>query len=115
MKGQIENHHLRMLYDTGADISCISEQEFRQIPVGNRPNKLPIEPGQSFQAASGNALQVKGMYNLPVQILGKTITHKFCVIRQLSKPAILGADFIHQHALAYCPIEQVFFWKETGQ
>ena len=115
VKGQIENHHLKMLYDTGADISCISEQEFRQIPVGNRPNKLPIDPGQSFQAASGNALQVKGMYNLPVRILGKTIQHKFCVIRQLSEPAILGADFIHQHALAYCPIGQEFFWKETGQ
>ena len=104
-----------MLYDTGADISCISEKEFRQIPIENRPPKLPQPVSQQFKSASGDRLQVKGLYNLPVRLLGKNVTHTFCVIKQLSEPAIIGSDFIHLHQLAYCPMEQNFFYKSNDQ
>ena len=110
VNGQIGKHQLKMLYDTGADISCISEKEFRQIPVDLRPSKHSNEKVR-YQSASGNSLQVKGIYDIPIKVLGRTVTHTFSVIKQLTDPAILGSDFIHDKQLAYCPSEKQFFWK----
>ena len=54
---------------------------------------------------------VKGVFNLPITVCGRTIIHPFYVIRNLSDPVILGADFIHENKLAYCPEKREFFWS----
>ena len=41
------------------------------------------------------------------------MTHPFFVVTNLSDPVILGADFIHENKLLYCPEKRNFFWKST--
>ena len=103
------------LYDTGADISCISEKVFRQIPIDSRPEMIPSLAGQEIKSANGNFLEVKGAYMMMMRILGKNITHRIFVVRNLSEPVILGSDFIHQHQLSYCPARQVIYWPGGNQ
>ena len=103
------------LYDTGADISCISEKLFRMIPPTKRPEMIPSLAGQEIKSASGNFLEVKGAYTMMMNILGKNIQHRIFVVRNLSEPVILGSDFIHQHQLSYCPIRHVIYWPGGNQ
>ena len=105
----------RALYDTGADISCISEKLFRMIPPTRRPEMIPSLAGQEIKSASGNFLEVKGAYTMMMNILGKNIQHRIFVVRNLSEPVILGSDFIHQHQLSYCPIRHVIYWPGGNQ
>ncbi len=58
------------LYDSGADISCISEMEFRKIPVDKRPSKIIGPRTDVCFSAGGNQFTVTGIYNLPISILG---------------------------------------------
>jgi hypothetical protein len=46
---------IRGLYDTGADISCMSEKIFRQIPPQKRPIKPNIDKSPNFCSAGGPA------------------------------------------------------------
>jgi hypothetical protein len=64
------------LYDTGADIFCIIEKLFRQIPVYSRPEIIPSLAGQEIKSANGNFLEVKGAYMMMMRILGKNIKHR---------------------------------------
>ena len=91
------------LYDSGADISCMSEAEFRRIPVDERPKQLTGQKASLIISAGGNPLNVKGIYNCPISVLGKTTEHPFRVIKGLNEPVILGADFINKHLLLYDP------------
>ena len=56
------------LYDTGADISCLSLKVFRQIPPELRPKKLDSHNLPKFKAAGGQILPVCGRYQFRVQI-----------------------------------------------
>jgi hypothetical protein len=61
----------KMLYDTGADICCLSEQIFNQLKA-----KLPIKtlsPQKQFRSAGGQKLQVIGKYSVPIKIGKKEI------------------------------------------
>jgi hypothetical protein len=49
----IGGHETIALYDTGADITCMSETEFRKIPREERSHRVPTVPGQKFQNANG--------------------------------------------------------------
>ncbi len=64
---------IRGLYDTGADISCISEKIFRQIPPQNRPTKLAIDKSPNFRSAGGQPLPVRGLYKFAFMLNGKQI------------------------------------------
>ena len=63
------------LYDSGAYISCLSENEFRKILLDRRPSKI-LGPGlDSCFGAGGAALTVTGIYNLPISVLGLSLIH----------------------------------------
>ena len=113
LEASIANKKSKVLYDTGADISCIDEKEFRKIPLHKRPSRNLYSQDRQFLSASGNQLKVKGAYNIQITIMGKTVTHPFFVVSKLSDPVILGADFIHENKLAYCPEKRDFFWKSN--
>jgi len=65
---------------------------------------------QQYHSASGNQLIVKGVYPSKISLLGQTIEHKFCVIKNLSEKVIIGANFINSHALWYCPLLASTTW-----
>ena len=98
----------RALYDTGADISCISERVFREIPIELRPKKLNSPP--YFKTAGKEVLSPKGKYEFQVVVEGQKKTNAFYVINNLSEDVILGMDFIRTHQLTFCPIRNDFSW-----
>ncbi len=57
------------LYDSGANISSLSENEFRKIPVDKRPSKILGPRLDLFFGTGGAALTVTGIYNLPISVL----------------------------------------------
>ena len=101
---------IRMLYDTGASISCIDEKEYRKIPIDQRPTKLEQLNTENVKSATGDMLQVKGVFKMPIFILNRKVWHNFYVVKNLNETAILGSDFIHQHRLSYCPDSRLFHW-----
>ena len=113
IQAKMFNQQMKMLYDSGADISAINETIFRKIPIDLRPPQLKDSSVQKFKSAGGQHLQVRGKYLLPINLGKKTIHHPFYIIKDLSEEAILGIDFIHQHKLRYCPDKRSFSWK-TG-
>ena len=102
-----------MLYDTGADVCCLSKELFQQI----RP-KTPLPKSnqtRKFKAAGGQQLNVLGRFEVPLAIGRKTILHPFFVIRQLAESAILGIDFIKKHGLRYNPTKRTFRWNQKNK
>jgi hypothetical protein len=94
---------LRGLYDTGADIYCLSKKVLCQLPPTHRPKKLEGEPTPKFKSAGGQPLPVQGRYEFKIRIGTKSLTHEFNFIPDLNTPLILGIDFIQKHQLWYCP------------
>ncbi len=101
---------VRGLYDTGADISCMNEKIFRQIPLQNRPQKLDMYKLPNFRSIGGQPLPVRGLYEFAFNINSKLIKHQCYVSPDLNEPLILGIDFIQQHQLWYCPKNKSFAW-----
>jgi hypothetical protein len=63
-------------------------------------------------SAGGGQLSVKGIVNLPIQILGKQTVHPFRIIHGLNENVILGADFINKHLLVYDPKFKQVQWRK---
>jgi hypothetical protein len=110
----MHGHKILALYDSGADISCLSEIEFRKIPVQLRPS-LKIGNTVKCKSASGQELKIKGVYSITINILGRTIEHPFRVMKNLNEKMIIGSDFIHKHLLAYDPTLQKVFWQNQNE
>ena len=100
----------KALYDSGADISCISDEEFRKIPIDLRPNKQGGSNPLRYIGAGGQPLDVRGTFVLPIQVLGRQVQHPFRVIRGLHEKVILGADFINEQLLGYDPCRREVHW-----
>ncbi len=107
----ISTEQVKMLYDTGADISAFNETIFQKISVDQRPTKIKDSSNRQFCSTGGENLQIKGKFLFPVTIDKKTVQHPFYVIKNLSEAAIMGIDFIQQHSLNYCPDQRSFSWK----
>jgi len=112
---QICQRPTRALYDSGADISCISDHEFRKIPVDLRPTKLSPSLDRRYIGAGGESLDVRGVFVLPITLLGRQVQHPFRVIRNLHEPVIIGADFINQQHLGYNPCSKEVHWAGPGE
>jgi hypothetical protein len=83
---------IRGPYDTGADILCMSEIFFRQLPPNHRPQKLATDKSPNFCSAGGQPLPVRSYYEFNFKIDKKFIKHKCYVIPDLKEPLILGID-----------------------
>ena len=103
---------IKGLYDTGADVSCLDEKIFREIPIENRPTKILERRQSTFTSASGNQLAVSGKYLVPLQIGPKKIQHEIFVVKNLNEKLILGIDFILKHQLNYHTDTRSFSWEK---
>ena len=102
---------LKMLYDTGADICCLSETMFNKIKAKNPVTSTG--PQWQFKAAGGKQLKVLGKYSVPLKIGKKELRHTFFVIKDLSEDAIISIDFIEEHGLYYNPTRRSYDQMET--
>jgi hypothetical protein len=103
------------LYNSGADISCMSEMEFRKIPVDSRPSKIWSQNKSPCLSTGGTPLIVMGIYNLPVSLLGCKTEHPFRVIKRLYESVILGANFVNKHLLLYDPSFKQVKWHHENE
>jgi hypothetical protein len=106
---------IKVLYDTGANISAINENIFQKISIDHRPQKIHETSPPQLRSAGSNNLQVCVKYLLPIYFGEKCMEHPFYIINNLIEQAILGIDFIQHHSLTYCPDQRKFSWKGGSQ
>jgi len=96
MSVQMNGHKLFPLYDTGADICCMSSEAFRRVfPVGQRPEKL--NPTSNVSAVSGNKLEGEGIYTISMEINKRKFQYQVHIFGNLNEDMILGINFFHEH------------------
>src|SRR6218665_3129164 len=84
--------HRLALLDTGALVSAVSTQFLKELPSHR---KLDKHVTQNLCGANGQRLKNLGQVELPVNLNGLIITHKFMVIDNLISDIILGTDFLN--------------------
>jgi hypothetical protein len=109
----LNGHKVSALYDTGADICCMSSSYFRKyFPVGKRPTKLQRK--SDLKAASGNKLVSEGIYPKPFTIDGRRFEHNVHVFSNLNEGMILGIDFLSKHGLGLDPSSAELYWTDKS-
>ena len=81
--------------DTGAIISCMSEDQMHAAPqyVSSRAVM------GTLKGATGTSLEPIMAVTYVVGIAGQCFTHEFVVCKNLVKPLLLGLDFISKHCI----------------
>jgi len=92
------NQTTSWLFDTGAAITCMNSRSFNGA-IGNQKLKK-IANAQSCVAASGDAINSIGIYEIDLYIKGQKFYHPVNVINEL-KNNIIGIDFMHRNKLIY--------------
>ena len=91
----LEHTVCNALIDTGATRSCLSEDYYQQLLL---PGLKPVHKLQ-FRTASGSSLQPTGTITCSFKLGEQTFSFKFIVCRGLSRPCILGLDFLRKHSV----------------
>ena len=109
----VNKTNLTALYDTGADVSCMSINTFRKLfpDVDKRPKKLQKDALTS--GATGSRLESAGRYYMPFKIQNKEFIFPVSVFNNLNEKMILGIDFIVKFSLGYDPTTQSLYWSDT--
>lgn len=87
----------RALVDTGADISVMSERYFRKLR-GQTQLRLDagVETLPECTSASGDLFASIGRVTLRFQLGSRVFKHPFLVLTGLTKPIIIGSDFLRE-------------------
>ena len=80
------------LIDTGATRSCLSEEYYQQILL---PGLKPVHR-LLVQTASGSNLQTTGSIKCDFKLGEKQFSFNFIFCKNLSRPCILGLDFLRK-------------------
>jgi hypothetical protein len=86
------------LFDTGASATFMTSTSFYTAFPNQKPRK--VQNAQDCVATSGNKMYSLGIYEIDLQIRGKTFKHHINVIDQLNENIIV-IDFMHKHKLNY--------------
>ena len=90
----INGHIIKALYDTGADLCCMTDAKFRQVFTWNkRPKKLNLII--TVTVVSGEKIECMGVYPIPFEINKKKFVDNVHVLNKLCGDFILGLDFFH--------------------
>ena len=81
------------LIDTGATKSCISERYYQQLPT----TKIQQLKNISVKSATGSNLTPLGMIHCSFELGKIKFNSNLIVCRNLTRPLILGGDFLLQH------------------
>ena len=86
------------LFDTGAAITCMNADSFRESYGHSKPKLIKHSAG--CIAANGSRMDSIGIYEIEMTIRGRKFVHPVTVVEDLNDN-ILGMDFMHQHKLNY--------------
>ena len=94
---RIENSFtVRALYDTGADVNCMSAIAFKKIPLKSRPIKLP-DTHSALGSTNNGAMKVLGRYHMNIYVAGKDVKATALIIDGLNEEFIIGMTLIGAH------------------
>jgi hypothetical protein len=86
------------LFDTEASVTCVTAESFKAAFPHSEPHR--VQNAQHCTGTSGNQMNSLGIFEIDLQIKGKTFKHNINVINQL-KDNIIGINFMHKHKLHY--------------
>jgi hypothetical protein len=86
------------LFDTGAAITCMNANIFRQVFQVNKP-KL-IQKGAGCVTANRSKMNSLGVFEVPMTIRGRQFLHPVTVIEDINDNMI-GIDFMHTNKMNY--------------
>ena len=101
---QIGQSQCNALVDTGASKSVISEEYFQQLMLPDLKQVYNID----IRSASGNKLKILGLTKCTFSIGNRSYTYDFVVCKNISRPFILGIDFLRQNLIDIC-------WTPSGK
>ena len=89
------------LIDTGATRSCISEKYYQHLPS----TKIQHLRNISIRSATGSNLTPLGMINCSFELGKIRFNSNLIVCRNLTRPLILGIDFLMQNHITVCYVD----------
>ena len=93
----------KFLYDSGAQVSLMSNRVFRKIKISLRPQKIKFKLNCS--GVSGSKLKVMGCYFFNFTVLGQKVKHPIFVVDKIpGQSGVLGIDLIKRMGLGLDPI-----------
>ena len=101
---QIDKSRCNALVDTGASKSIMSEEYFQELMLPDLKQVYNID----IKSASGNKIKMIGITQCTFSIGKHSYTYDFVVCKNLSRPFILGIDFLRQHLIDTC-------WSPSGK
>lgn len=99
-KINVEGSNCTFLFDSGAQVTLMSEREFRKIPVHKRPQQLKTAMRISG-VTSDSKVQIKGLYPIRLSVNGRSATVPVFVAKNMTQKNILGIDAIKTLGLGY--------------
>ena len=100
----LEHTLCNALVDTGITRSCLSEEYYQQLLL---PGLKPVHKLQ-VRTASGSSLCPTGTVACDFKLGKQPFSFKFIVCRGLSRPCILGLDFLRKYKIG-------IGWSPTGK
>ena len=95
---KFRNSEITALVDTGAQITCMSERMFAQMPRTAVVQRLDNGRGLPVKDASGREMNVTGVYAMQLQVHGLgLVLWPFVVFQTLNSDCIIGDDFLRAH------------------
>ena len=91
----LEHTLCNALVDTGVTRSCLSEEYYQQLLL---PGLRPVHKLQ-VRTASGSSLYPAGTIMCNFKLGKQVFSFEFIVCRGLSRPCILGLDFLRKHKI----------------
>ena len=84
------------LIDSGATRCCISEEYYRKLQL----SKIYLLQNVSVRSATGSNLAPVGLVNCTFMLGDTSFDFDFIVCKNLTRPLILGRDFLIQNCIA---------------
>ena len=95
MPPTLEHMLCNALVDTGATRSCLSEEYYQQLLL---PGLTPVHKLQ-VRMASGSSLCPTGTITCDFKLGKQPFSFEFIICRGLSRPCILGLDFLRKYKI----------------
>ena len=83
------------LIDTGATKSCMSESYYKTLQL----TSIRSVVNTRVRSATGSNLSPLGIVNCPLKLGNTTFTNDFIVCQNLTRPLILGKDFLMKNQI----------------
>ena len=92
-KIRVQDHVFSSLFDTGAQVSCIKYDTVTEMGLLHQIS----DSSMCIRTANGQDVGVKGSIVVSFKIGPCSFTHKFIVCKGITRPFILGEEFLSHH------------------